>query len=80
MTKWQALLLAVCDPRSQPHPFMDTPTGLADAIAAALRAEALCLCERCPYENWSSNPTYPSACWSCAHEDHEAPPAERDRP
>lgn len=70
LSAWQQLLLAVCDPRKQPHAFIDAPLGLADAIAAALREEGLCLCQRCPADNWTADPDEPAGCRMCAEGSH----------
>jgi hypothetical protein len=69
-TPLQILLLEICDPKQQPHRFMDAPIGLAKALMKALRQETLCLCERCSADAWSADPYYPTSCRGCAQGEH----------
>ena len=73
MTAWQQLLRELSHPRI-PHRWRGNPRGLADAIAEALLKESLCVCERCPADNWTERPIEALDCPDCAV-GHHGPPA-----
>jgi len=73
MTRWQQLLLDICDARQQPHAYIEAPLGLAQAIRDALADESLCLCARCPDDVWTDTPTERMGCRMCANDEHYDP-------